>query len=53
MGAPDLLRGLVGNVLQAVTELVGVLEPVIGALGCPELAKYDETAFGQFPGWSD
>ncbi|OSS52535.1 hypothetical protein B5807_03023 [Epicoccum nigrum] len=49
-GTPDLLGGLVGNVLLAVQKLAGVLEPVFAALNCPEITKYDSTVFKAFPG---
>jgi hypothetical protein len=48
--APDILKGLVGNVLLAVQKLTEVLTPLIDELGCPQLAKFDTTAFGKFPG---
>lgn len=47
---PDILRGLLGNVLLAVQKLAEVLNPIIDELGCPQLAKFDKTAFGKFPG---
>ena len=49
-GTPDLLGGLVGNVLLAVKKLAGVLDPVFAALNCPEITKYDSTVFKAFPG---
>jgi hypothetical protein len=48
--APDILRGLLGNVLVAVQKLGTVLNPIIAELGCPELAKYDSALFKVFPG---
>ncbi|KAI4935087.1 uncharacterized protein J4E92_002373 [Alternaria infectoria] len=48
--APDVLRGLVGNVLVAVQKLASVLDPIIAELGCPELIKYDATLLKAFPG---
>jgi hypothetical protein len=50
VGAPDVLRGLLGNVLVAVQKLASVLDPIIAELGCPELVKYDRTLFNKFPG---
>ncbi|KAH7406357.1 Chloroperoxidase [Phaeosphaeria sp. MPI-PUGE-AT-0046c] len=47
---PDLLGGLVGNVLVAVQKLTNALDPIIAALGCPEVTKYDATVFKAFPG---
>jgi hypothetical protein len=49
-GAPDVLRGLVGNVLVAVQKLASVLDPIIAELGCPELVKYDAALLKAFPG---
>lgn len=49
-GAPDILRGLVGNVLVAVQKLASVLDPIIAELGCPKLIKYDKSLFNAFPG---
>jgi hypothetical protein len=48
--APDILEELVGNVLLAVQKLTTVLTFIIDELGCPQLAKFDTTAFGQFSG---
>jgi hypothetical protein len=47
---PDLLGGLVGNVLVAVQKLTKALDPIIAALNCPEITKYDATLFKAFPG---
>jgi hypothetical protein len=38
-GAPDILRGLVGNVLLAVSKLTDALEPMLRKLDCSELSK--------------
>jgi hypothetical protein len=48
--APDILGGLVGNVLLAVQKLTNALEPVLQILNCPEITKYDATLFKAFPG---
>lgn len=50
MAAPDILRGLVGNVLAAVQKLTDALTPVVESLACPQLVKYDPILFKQFPG---
>jgi hypothetical protein len=50
--APDILGGLVGNVLVAVQKLTSALDPIIATLGCPEITKYDATLFKAFPGAS-
>jgi hypothetical protein len=52
-GAPDVLRGLVGNVAAAVAKLTDAITPIIQTLGCPELTKYDTSLFNKFPGASD
>lgn len=51
--SPDILRGLLGNILEAVSKLTDALNPLISTLGCPQLAKYDTTLFKQFPGAGD
>jgi hypothetical protein len=48
--APDILRGLLGNVVLAVQKLADTLNPIIAELGCLELTKYDTTLFKAFPG---
>ncbi|KAL1642463.1 hypothetical protein SLS61_009677 [Didymella pomorum] len=48
--SPDILGGLVGNILVAVQKLTNVLEPIFAALNCPEITKYDATLFKAFPG---
>lgn len=50
---PDILRGLLGNALQAISKLTDVLSPLLDTLGCPQLAKYDNSLFQQFPGAGD
>jgi hypothetical protein len=49
-GAPDILRGLFGNILVAVQRLASALDPIIAELGCPKLVKYDKSLFKAFPG---
>jgi hypothetical protein len=52
--APDILKGLFGDVLAAVQKLSGALNnAVLGPLGCPELYKYDKALFEKFPGAGD
>jgi hypothetical protein len=48
--APDILKGLLGNVLLAVQKLTDALNPIITQLGCPKLAKYDRSLLQKFPG---
>ncbi|CAN9323128.1 unnamed protein product [Alternaria alternata] len=48
--APDILKGLLGNVLAAVQKLTDALNPILADLGCPELAKYDKSLLSKFPG---
>ncbi|KAJ4384921.1 hypothetical protein N0V86_000525 [Didymella sp. IMI 355093] len=47
---PDILSGLLGNVLLAVKKLSTALDPVLDTFGCPQLTKYDQTLLGKFPG---
>jgi hypothetical protein len=49
-GAPDILRGLVGNVVAAVSKLTDALAPVLQTLRCPQLVKYDKVLMDKFPG---
>jgi len=49
-GAPDLLRGLVGNVVVALQKLTGVLDPLLATLNCPQIAKYDPLLLSKYPG---
>ena len=48
--SPDILGGLVGNVLVAVQKLTSALDPILTSLNCPEVTKYDATLFKAFPG---
>lgn len=48
--SPDILGGLVGNVLLAVQKLTSALDPVFTSLNCPQITKYDATLFKAFPG---
>jgi hypothetical protein len=47
---PDILSGLLGNVLLAVQKLSTALDPVLDTFGCPQLSKYDQTLLGKLPG---
>jgi hypothetical protein len=48
--APDILKGLLGNVVLAVQKLMDALNPVLSTLGCPQMAKYDKSLLSKFPG---
>lgn len=50
IASPDILKGLVGNVLQAVSKLTDALQPVLQTLSCPQVSKYNGNLFEQFPG---
>ena len=50
VASPDILRGLLGNIVKAVQHLTDALNPILQTLGCPELVKYDATLFDRFPG---
>ncbi|KAI2486712.1 oxidase [Pyrenophora tritici-repentis] len=48
--APDILKGLLGNVLLAVQSLTDALNPILVTLACPQMGKYDKSLFSKFPG---
>ncbi|USP80352.1 uncharacterized protein yc1106_07626 [Curvularia clavata] len=48
--SPDILDGLLGNVLLAVRKLATVLDPILATLGCPQAAKFDMGLLSSFPG---
>ncbi|KAH3905278.1 hypothetical protein HBI56_209750 [Parastagonospora nodorum] len=48
--APDILKGLLGNVVLAVSKLTDALDPILAQLGCPQMAKYDKSLLAKFPG---
>lgn len=50
VAAPDILKGLLGNVLVAVQKLTDALNPILGTLGCQQLVKYDTSFLEKFPG---
>jgi hypothetical protein len=50
MAAPDILRGLVGNVAAVLQTLNGALAKFIGTLGCPQLSSFDPSLFNKYPG---
>ncbi|KAL5121771.1 hypothetical protein ACEQ8H_000458 [Pleosporales sp. CAS-2024a] len=51
IGAPDMLKGLVNNVLSsAVSKLSNVLNPILQSLDCPDFTNYNGNLFQQFPG---
>jgi hypothetical protein len=51
--APDILTGLLGNVVLAVSKLSDALNPILATLGCPQMAKYDKSLLSKFPGAGD
>jgi len=53
IGAPDILKGLVNNVLSAVGKLTDALQPLLTSLSCPEFSKFNGNLFEQFPGAGD
>ncbi|KAH7411947.1 hypothetical protein DE146DRAFT_259165 [Phaeosphaeria sp. MPI-PUGE-AT-0046c] len=50
IGSPDILKGLVGNVLQAVSKLTDALKPILQTLSCPQVSEFNGNLFEQFPG---
>jgi len=51
--SPDILKGLLGNVLLAVRTLTDALDPILAQLGCPQMAVYDKSLLSKFPGAGD
>lgn len=49
-GTPDILKGLLGNVVEAVAKLRDALNPIFQTAGCPQLEKDDATLLQKFPG---
>jgi hypothetical protein len=47
--APDILKGLLGNVALAVQKLSDALNPILTTLSYPQLTKYDASLFDRFP----
>jgi hypothetical protein len=47
---PDILKGLVGNVLAAVQKLTEALDPILQTLACPQLEKYNASLLQNYPG---
>jgi hypothetical protein len=49
-GAPDLLKGLVGDLTGALAQLNAALTHVFAELSCPRLMTIAESQFAQFLG---
>jgi hypothetical protein len=47
---PDVLKGLLSDVLGALNLFTSKITPILVDLGCPELTKYDGSVFGAYPG---
>lgn len=47
---PDILNGLLGNVVLAVRKITAALDPILQSLACPQTAKYDLGLLASFPG---
>jgi hypothetical protein len=50
--APDLLKGVLGDVTGAVAKIASALAPILSELNCPQLKSIDESQFSQFPGYT-
>lgn len=50
IASADILKGLVGNVLQAVSKLTDALNPILQTLSCPQVSEFNQNLFDQFPG---
>ena len=51
---PDLLTngGVIGDITAAVAKVNNALENVLGPLGCPQLAEFDSSQLGTYPGYA-
>jgi hypothetical protein len=47
--APDILKGLLRNVVLAVQKLSDALNLILTTLSCRQLTKYDASLFDKFP----
>ncbi|KAF2729210.1 Cloroperoxidase [Polyplosphaeria fusca] len=48
---PSALEGLLGSVVSGILTLVNNnIDPVLGALNCPALTTFNQSAFNQYPG---
>ncbi|CAE6416011.1 unnamed protein product [Rhizoctonia solani] len=48
---PDVLKGgLIGGIVSVLADLTSKITPILTNLGCPELTKYDSSAFKIYPG---
>ncbi|KAH9223305.1 Chloroperoxidase [Leptodontidium sp. 2 PMI_412] len=48
--APDILNGLFSSITKPLDQLNSALAPVFSQLGCPQLAKVDNSQFQKYPG---
>ncbi|CAE6518627.1 unnamed protein product [Rhizoctonia solani] len=47
---PDVLKGILGDLVTALGLWNTKITPILSGLGCPELTKYDGSVFGTYPG---
>ena len=54
IATPDLLTngGVISDITAAVAKVNAALGNILGPLGCPELAKYDDSQLGIYPGYT-
>ena len=52
VATPDILEGLLGNVLLAVQKLNEVLDPIFASLACPSAIQFDMGLLRSFPGYN-
>lgn len=50
MASPDLLKGLVSNVAEPLSRVLGAVGKITSQLSCPELKEYNLNLFKKFPG---
>ncbi|KAF8753305.1 Peroxidase, family 2 [Rhizoctonia solani] len=48
---PDVLKGgILGDLVSVLNLLTSKITPILSGLGCPQLTKYDKSAFSIYPG---
>ncbi|CAJ2509352.1 Uu.00g143780.m01.CDS01 [Anthostomella pinea] len=50
--APDILKGLFGDITEALVLLSSAVGNATQGLSCPQLTNFDEGQFAQFPGYT-
>ncbi|CAE6453669.1 unnamed protein product [Rhizoctonia solani] len=50
LAVPDVLKGILGDLIGALGLWTAHVAPVLLGLGCPQLTKYDQSLFKTYPG---